>query len=133
MGDVRKVSDAQQKVFRSPDLTVDTLVAKADEFVAAVKDGSYADKGWPKSTYAVSKILVTAYTKVLARELKAKGSEQLVFAMCPGWCKTDMGGASAMRTAESGADTIGYLATAPADELSSGVFYADRKAMPDWL
>jgi hypothetical protein len=31
-------------------------MALAREFLAAVEDGSYADRGWPRSMYGVSKV-----------------------------------------------------------------------------
>jgi len=49
-----------------------------------------------------------------------------VYVMCPGWVRTDMGGANASRSVEEGADTAVWLAIdAPAD--LSGKFFRDRK------
>jgi len=49
--------------------------------------------------------------------------------MCPGWVRTDMGGAGAPRTVEQGADTAVWLATLP-DDGPSGGFFRDRRPIP---
>ena len=52
----------------------------------------------------------------------------VVNAICPGWVKTDMGGDSAPRTPEQGADTAIWLATeAPRNE--TGKYWRDRKVI----
>jgi NAD(P)-dependent dehydrogenase (short-subunit alcohol dehydrogenase family) len=45
---------------------------------------------------------------------------------CPGWVRTDMGGASATRTVEQGAETIVWLATLP-DDGPTGGFFRDKR------
>ncbi|MGZ5342470.1 MAG: SDR family NAD(P)-dependent oxidoreductase, partial [Solirubrobacterales bacterium] len=49
--------------------------------------------------------------------------------MCPGWVRTDMGGAGASRSVEKGAETAVWLATLPGDGPSGG-FFRDRKPIP---
>jgi NAD(P)-dependent dehydrogenase (short-subunit alcohol dehydrogenase family) len=89
--------------------------------------GSMTDPvgGWSPA-YCISKSLVNAITRHLAYELSAKGIS--VNAMCPGWVKTDMGGKSAPRNVEQGADTAVWLATA--EKISTGKFFRDRKEIP---
>lgn len=65
---------------------------------------------------------------VLTRTLAADG-EVLVNSMCPGWVRTDMGGANAPRSVAEGAETAVWLATLP-DEGPSGGFYRDREPIP---
>lgn len=52
-----------------------------------------------------------------------------VNSMCPGWVRTDMGGASAPRAVDEGADTAVWLAT-EADPTLTGKFFRDRKEIP---
>jgi NAD(P)-dependent dehydrogenase (short-subunit alcohol dehydrogenase family) len=49
--------------------------------------------------------------------------------MCPGWVKTDMGGAEAPRTVQQGADTIVWLADEAPQKLT-GKFLRDREIIP---
>jgi len=90
------------------------------EFQKAVEDGTYAEKGWQKSAYGVSKVAVTAYTGILARSKELQDKKILAFAVCPGWCRTDMAGDKAPKSADQGAETPVYLALAKEDEIAKG-------------
>jgi NAD(P)-dependent dehydrogenase (short-subunit alcohol dehydrogenase family) len=75
----------------------------------------------------VSKTTLAAITRHLAYELK--GQNISVNAVCPGWVQTDMGGSSAPRTVEKGAETPVWLASeAPASH--TGLFFRDKKIIP---
>lgn len=76
--------------------------------------------------YRLSKTSLNALTVQLAHELLGLVK---VNAMCPGWVKTDMGGAGATRNVTEGADTAVWLATAA--EIPTGKFFRDRKVI-DW-
>ncbi len=89
--------------------------------------GQLSDMGAGTPAYRVSKTALNALTRTLAAELA--GSGILVNSMCPGWVKTDMGGASAPLTVEQGADTAVWLATLP-DGGPTGGFFRERKPIP---
>ncbi len=74
--------------------------------------------------YRVSKIALNGLTKILADWVK--GTNVLVNAIHPGWVKTDMGGAGAMRSPQEAAGGIVWLATLPDDGPSGGLF-RDRR------
>lgn len=74
-------------------------------------------------SYSLSKLALNGATILLADALKFRNIA--VYAMCPGWVKTDMGGSDAPRTPEQGADTAIWLATEAAIE-ESGKFFRDR-------
>ncbi len=78
--------------------------------------------------YRLSKTALNAVTCILAAELSDKRIK--VNSICPGWVKTDMGGAGATRTPEQGANTITWLATNGAGP-ATGKFFRDQKPL-DW-
>lgn len=76
--------------------------------------------------YRISKTAINAVTRIFNDELSRENI--LVNSMCPGWVKTEMGGAGATRSVEEGADTAVWLATLP-DDGPRGGFFRDRKTM----
>lgn len=90
--------------------------------------GQLHDMGGGYTGYRLSKAALNALTRIFASELQ--GTNILVNSVCPGWVKTDMGGANAPRTPEQGVDTIVWLAT-HADGGATGGFFRDRKPI-DW-
>jgi NAD(P)-dependent dehydrogenase (short-subunit alcohol dehydrogenase family) len=77
--------------------------------------------------YSVSKTALNALTRLLAHA--GRGRNVLVNAVDPGWVRTDMGGPSAPRSVEQGADTIVWCATLP-DGGRTGGFFHDRRTIP---
>ena len=78
--------------------------------------------------YSMSKTALNALTRILAETYRS--SRVLVNAVDPGWVRTDMGGRSAPRSVEQGADTIVWLATLP-DNGPTGGFFKDRRPI-EW-
>ncbi len=77
-------------------------------------------------SYCLSKLALNGVTIMLAQSLRSRGIA--VNAMCPGWVRTDMGGASAPRSPEQGADTAIWLATEAASK-DTGKFWRDRNVI----
>jgi NAD(P)-dependent dehydrogenase (short-subunit alcohol dehydrogenase family) len=90
----------------------------------ASHDGALDSGGYP--SYRVSKAALNALTRVMAADLR--GTNILVNAMSPGWVRTDMGGASAPRSVEEGADTAVWLAMLP-DSGPTGGYFRDRRSI----
>lgn len=81
------------------------------------------------SSYPGSKALLNAYIRYFL-PLKVKTTQQ-VYAVHPGWIKTDMGGEDAPGALEEGADTIVYLTNLPfkKDTELNARMIGDRKVM----
>jgi NAD(P)-dependent dehydrogenase (short-subunit alcohol dehydrogenase family) len=80
--------------------------------------------GW-SPIYCISKTTLNGVTSQLAAALP----KFAVNSVCPGWVRTDMGGAGAPRSVEQGADGIVWLA-ADAPQNLTGKFLQDRKMIP---
>jgi len=87
--------------------------------------GALTDNDGGYAAYRMSKTLLNAVTAILAAELAGTIA---VNSVCPGWVKTDMGGAGAPRDVAEGADTAVWLALdAPA--TLTGKFVRDREVI----
>lgn len=78
--------------------------------------------------YRISKAALNALTRMLAAEVAGTGV--LVNAADPGWTRSGMGGPSAPRGPEEGADTPVWLATLPVGDGTTGGLFADRRPLP---
>ena len=88
--------------------------------------GQLADgaDGWAPA-YCISKTALNGVTVQLAAALP----DFAVNSVCPGWVRTDMGGANATRSVAEGASGIVWLA-AEAPQSETGKFWRDRKVIP---
>ena len=88
--------------------------------------GAIEDLDRSYAAYRLSKASLNLMSILLSKEIQPMGIS--VYHMCPGWVKTDMGGANAERSPEEGADTAIWLATS--SDAMSGHFYRDRTVIP---
>ena len=75
--------------------------------------------------YSISKTAVNMLTQQLAVGLPGV----VVNSMCPGWCRTRMGGEEAPLSPEEGADTLVWLALDAPDSLNAS-FVKNRRVIP---
>lgn len=89
--------------------------------------GSFAEGMGGPGLYGITKAALNALTVRFSKELPHSVK---VNAMCPGWVRTRMGGESASRSPDEGADTAVWLATLP-DDGPTGGFFRGRKPI-EW-
>jgi NAD(P)-dependent dehydrogenase (short-subunit alcohol dehydrogenase family) len=89
--------------------------------------GSLAAMDASMPAYNVSKAALNAITRVLADDLRSEGI--LVNSVCPGWVRTDMGGAGASRSVEEGAASVLWAARLGPDGPTGG-FFRDGRPVP---
>jgi NAD(P)-dependent dehydrogenase (short-subunit alcohol dehydrogenase family) len=87
--------------------------------------GSLSDMEGGYAAYRISKTALNAVTRILAAELPGMA----VNSVCPGWVKTDMGGANADREVSQGAAGAVWLALDAPQSLTAK-FIRDRNAIP---
>ncbi|PJZ25457.1 short-chain dehydrogenase [Leptospira hartskeerlii] len=89
--------------------------------------GQLYDMSSGYSAYRISKTALNALTRILHSESSSKDIK--VNSVCPGWVRTDMGGKSATRSVEHGAETIVWAAQLDKSG-PSGIFLRDKKEIP---
>jgi NAD(P)-dependent dehydrogenase (short-subunit alcohol dehydrogenase family) len=90
--------------------------------------GSIVNMSDYSPAYSISKAALNAVTKQFASALSFRKIS--VNAVCPGWVRTDMGGAGASRSVNKGAETIVWLSNETAQNIT-GKFFRDKKII-DW-
>lgn len=86
--------------------------------------GSLASQTGNTPGYSISKLALNGLTMQLANEVNKDGI--LINAVCPGWVRTKMGGQSAPRSPEQGAEGIAWAALLE-DDSHTGLFFRDGK------
>lgn len=95
--------------------------------VINVSSGAGQLDGEPQAwapAYSISKTALN----MLTQQLTAALPNVMVNSMCPGWCRTEMGGDSAPRSADEGAATLTWLALNAPHSLR-GKFVKDRQVI----
>lgn len=103
------------------------LDQSSDARIINVSSGAGQLDGGPQAfapAYSISKTSLNMLTQQLAVALPSV----VVNSVCPGWCRTDMGGQDATQSPEEGADTIVWLALEAPRSLKAH-FVKERKAI----
>jgi carbonyl reductase 1 len=106
------------------------VAALAEEFVTAIEQGTWKEKGWPASMYGISKLCESTWTRILASRLSKEGRNVACNAVHPGYVSTNMSSYRGFKTPEQGADTPVYVALLPPAKSVTGRFFTDRREEP---
>lgn len=126
-----------QKKFADPKLTKDELVLLVNDFVQSTKSNNHSAKGWPNSAYAVSKVAVSALSRIQQREMDETrpNDDILVNHVHPGYVDTDMTSHKGHLTIDQGADAATWLALLPPNNSSNpkGAYVWHDRTIVDWV
>mmetsp|Transcript_19520 Transcript_19520/g.38192 ORF Transcript_19520/g.38192 Transcript_19520/m.38192 type:complete len:277 (-) Transcript_19520:99-929(-) len=111
----------------APGFTTADIWEIGKEYVEAVREGPPEERGLPGfgESYFMSKLCVRQYFQAFAQE----HPELVVATCCPGWCHTNLGGETAPRKPEDGAEIVEYIVSQDLDG-KSGEFWQDSKISP---
>ncbi|BBG92976.1 NAD(P)-binding Rossmann-fold superfamily protein [Prunus dulcis] len=114
---------SMKQVMKSERLSEEEIEGVVNLFLDDVKSGTWKSKGWPKlwTDYAVSKLALNAYTRVLAKRYEGRGLS--VNSFCPGFTQTSMTHCKGDHTADDAAGMAARLALLPSHQIPSGKFF----------
>jgi len=131
-------SQSLKDKFASSDATlqVSELDQMMLDFIQAAEDGNHSQKGWPNSTYVVSKVGVSALTRIHNRELQTSRGEAAditVNHVHPGYVDTDMSSHKGPLSPQQGSVAAIYLATLPPKSNITGQYCWHDCQPVDWV
>jgi len=127
---------ALRKQFADPNLMYKELIHLVRSFVQCAKQGTHVDNGWPTSAYMVSKVAVSAMTRIQQREFDEKhaGKDLVINHVHPGYVDTDMTSHKGPLTVEAGSVAIVWAALLPPMvEKPRGDYIWHDKQIVDWV
>ncbi|KAF2298360.1 hypothetical protein GH714_023070 [Hevea brasiliensis] len=124
LGSINKMRNPKMKeMLLSENLSEEQIEGIVNLFIENVKKGTWKSQGWPEiwTDYAVSKLALNAYSRVLATRYKDCGLRVNCF--CPGFTQTSMTRGKGTHTAADAAEVGARLALLPPHQLPTGKFY----------
>ncbi|XP_028173299.1 carbonyl reductase [NADPH] 1-like [Ostrinia furnacalis] len=121
-------SEALRSRFKDPNLTIPELSGLMQQYVEAAKQGTHASE-WGNSSYAVSKVGLTALTMIQQRMLNDRDIK--VNAVHPGYVDTDMSSHKGPLSIDEGAAAPLFLAL-DADDSVKGQYVWFDKQITSW-
>ncbi|VVD05682.1 carbonyl reductase [NADPH] 3-like [Leptidea sinapis] len=121
-------SEALRNRLKDPKLTIPELSALMKQYVEAAKQGTHAAE-WGNSSYVVSKVGLTALTKIQQRNLEERDIK--VNAVHPGYVDTDMTSHKGPLTIDEGAVGALFLALEAPDSVKGQYVWYDKRIV-EW-
>ncbi|XP_046492056.1 carbonyl reductase [NADPH] 1-like [Neodiprion pinetum] len=135
VGHLCKIQGAELKArLASRELTEEELTQMMRNFVDAAAMNTHREAGWPNSSYTVSKVGVSALSRIQQRAFDKDPREDIVVnAVHPGSVITDMSGKLGTMTPERGAQAPLYLALLPKYTEIKGEYVWHDNTVMDWV
>jgi len=116
-------------------LTVKELDAMMKDFIDSAEAGNHADKGWPNSTYVVSKVGWSALSRIQQREMDKDmtRSDIVINHVHPGYVATDMSSQKGQLSTDIGAGSSLFAALLPPETDIKGKYIWADCAIIDWV
>ena len=90
-GLLHRLSEELQAEFLSKDITEEKINALAEAyFTSYQKEGGPKSLGYPDFMYGMSKVIINAWVRWFAGQQSVTSRQVQVYALCPGYIKTDM-------------------------------------------
>ena len=113
MGNLNLLSSQKLRNEFKMSKTNQDLINLTKAFQTSFKNKTTDKDGWCINSYAVSKMVVNIYARVLSLRNEIENNDISVYAAHPGWVRTDMGGPSAPLSVEQGAVNEVFLLELP--------------------
>ena len=116
-------------------LTCEELDSLMRDFIASANAGDHAAKGWPNSTYAVSKIGLSALTRIQQQKFSENPDlrDVVINHVHPGYVDTDMTSHKGPLTIDEGAKSPLFAATLPPNTDVKGKYIWSKCQVVDWI
>lgn len=108
------IKDEELKKLLSNIKSQDEFRAIYEYMLNGIKAGNISSMFVPRfpfAEYSVMKRMMSIYHRLLTERKEVIEKDLFVATLCPGWCKTDLGGAMATNSVESGTDVSYELLT----------------------
>jgi len=116
-------------------LSVKELDGLMQDFIDSAQAGNHAEKGWPNSTYVVSKVGLSSLSRIQQREMDKDmtRSDIVINHVHPGYVATDMSSHKGQLSIEQGATAPLFAALLPPGTDIRGKYLWADCALVDWV
>jgi len=127
-------AEAIKKTLADPSLKVEDLDALMKDFTDSANAGTHEEHGWINSTYSLSKVGLSALSRIQQRQFDADSRADLVVNhIHPGYVDTDMTSHKGPLSIDRGAQSTVFAAMLPPDTPTRGAFIWHDNQIVDWV